>query len=136
MKNGKELAEAMETFINGANSVEIEDFANGFVNMHNTLEQMAVGMLIKTLQKVSESTQVDARNEACVKASKLMLRGYRSELIKDLMESDSYWTEDKANEWVNGGRYDISKLPLVKVPIWIRRKLNIYLHNNLKRYTL
>ena len=107
MKNGKELAEAMETFINGANSVEIEDFANGFVNMHNTLEQMAVGMLIKTLQKVFESTQVDARNEACVKASKLMLRGYRSELIKDLMESDSYWTEDKANEWVNGGRYDI-----------------------------
>ncbi len=113
MKNGKELAEAMETFINGADACEIEDFANGFVRMHNTLEQKAVGMLIKTLQKVADATQVDGRNEACVKASKLMLRGYRSELIKDLMESDSYWTEDKANEWVNGGGYDISKMPLV-----------------------
>jgi len=48
-----------------------------------------------------------------VKASKLMLRGYRSELIKDLMESDSYWTEDRASEWVNGGGYDISHMPLV-----------------------
>jgi len=113
MKNGKELAEAMERFINGANSAEIEDFASGVVRMHNTLQQKSVGMLIKTLEKVAESTQVDGRNEACVKASKLMLRGYRSELIKDLMESDSYWTEDRASEWVNGGGYDISHMPLV-----------------------
>ena len=113
MRDGKKMAEALESFINGANEYEIDDFANGFIKMHNTLEQKAVGMLIKTLQKVSESTQVDARNEACVKASKLMIKGYKSELIKDLMESDSYWTEDRASNWVNGGDYDISKMPLI-----------------------
>ncbi len=111
--NGKELARAMEDFINGANCTEIEDFANEFTKMHNTLEQKSVGMLIKTLVKVSEHPYTDGRNEACVKAAKLMLRGYKKEMVQDLVAFDSYWTESKANEWVNGGAFDISKMPMV-----------------------
>ena len=113
MRNGKELARAMESFINGANSVEIEDFAQEFTRMHNTLEQKAVGMLFKTLEQVSKHKYTDGRNEACVKASKLMLKGYQAELIKDLVETDDYWSKEKATEWVTGGGYDISKMPLV-----------------------
>jgi hypothetical protein len=113
MSKGKELARAMENFINGANSVEIEDFACEFTRMHNTLEQKAVGMLFKTLEKVSQHKYTDGRNEACVKAAKLMLKGYQSELIKDLVETDDYWSTEKATEWVTGGGYDISKMPLV-----------------------
>jgi pantothenate kinase type III len=113
MRNGKELARAMESFINGANSVEIEDFAHEFTRMHNTLEQMAVGMLFKTLEQVSKHKYTDGRNEACVKASKLMLKGYQAELIKDLVETDDYWSIEKATQWVTSGGYDISKMPLV-----------------------
>ena len=113
MKNGRELAKAMESFVNAAQPDDAEEFANGFVNMHNTLEQMAVGMLIKTLEKVSETKYTDGRNEACVKAARLMLIGYKSELVKDLVASSSYWTEDKATEWVNGDGYDISRMPIV-----------------------
>lgn len=113
MSKGKELARAMEKFINGANSVEIEDFAEEFTKMHNTLEQKAVGMLIKTLEKVSQHKYTDGRNEACVKAAKLMLKGYQSELINDLVETDDYWSTERAREWVTGGGYDISKMPLV-----------------------
>ena len=111
--SGKELARAMEDFINGANSTEIEAFASEFTRMHNTLEQMSVGMLFKTLERVSQHEYTDGRNEACVKASKMMLKGYQSELIKDLVANDSYWTIDKATEWVTGGGYDMSKMPLV-----------------------
>ncbi len=111
--SGKELARAMESFINGANNVEIEDFASEFTRMHNTLEQKAVGMLFKTLERVSQHKYTDGRNEACVKASKMMLKGYQSELITDLVANDSYWTTDRATEWVRGGGYDISKMPLV-----------------------
>lgn len=113
MSKGKELARAMENFINGANSVEIEDFACEFTKMHNTLEQKAVGMLFKTLEKVSQHKYTDGRNEACVKAAKLMLKGYQSELIKDLVATDDYWTTKRATEWVTGGGYDIAKMPLV-----------------------
>ena len=113
MSKGKELARAMENFINGANSVDIEDFAQEFTRMHNTLEQKAVGMLIKTLEKVSQHDYTDGRNEACVKAAKLMLKGYQAELIKNLVETDDYWSKEKATEWVTGGGYDISKMPLV-----------------------
>ena len=111
--SGKELARAMESFINGSNTAEIEDFASEFTRMHNTLEQMAVGMLFKTLERVSQHKYTDGRNEACVKASKMMLKGYQSELIADLVAKDSYWTIDKATEWVTGGGYDMSKMPLV-----------------------
>jgi len=113
MSKGKELARAMENFINGANSVEIEDFACEFTRMHNTLEQKAVGMLFKTLEKVAQHKYTDGRNEACVKAAKLMLKGYQSELIKDLVETDDYWSTERATEWVTGGGYDISRMPLV-----------------------
>ena len=111
--NGKELARAMEDFVNGADHTEIEDFANEFTKMHNTLEQKAVGMLIKTLVKVSEHNYTDGRNEACVKAAKLMLIGYKKEMVQDLVDSDHYWTEANASEWVNGGGFDVSKMPLV-----------------------
>jgi len=30
-----------------------------------------------------------------------------------LVANDSYWTTDRATEWVRGGGYDISKMPLV-----------------------
>ena len=113
MSKGKELARAMENFINGANSVEIEDFACEFTRMHNTLEQKAVGMLFKTLEKVTQHKYTDGRNEACVKAAKLMLKGYQSELIKDLVETDDYWTTKRATEWITGGGYDIAWMPLV-----------------------
>ena len=111
--NGKELARAMEDFVNGANHIEIEDFANEFTKMHNTLEQKSVGMLIKTLVKVSEHAYTDGRNEACVKAAKLMLKGYKKELVQDLVNFDHYYTEAKANEWVSGGGFDISRMPMV-----------------------
>lgn len=112
--NGKELARAMEDFVNGANPTEIEDFANEFTKMHNTLEQKAVGMLIKTLVKVSEHAYTDGRNEACVKAAKLMIKGYKKELVQDLVNYDNYWDEAKANEWINGlGNFDISIMPMI-----------------------
>ena len=113
--NGKELARAMEDFINGADHTEIEDFANEFTKMHNTLEQRAVGMLIKTLVKVSEHAYTDGRNEACVKAAKLMLKGYKKEMVQDLVDFDNYWTEAKASELVNKlwNDLDFSKMPLI-----------------------
>ena len=111
--NGKELAREMEDLVNGANPTEIEDFANEFTKMHNTLEQKAVGMLIKTLVKVSEHAYTDGRNEACVKAAKLMLKGYKKEMVQDLVDFDNYWTESKASDWVNGGGFDVSKMPMV-----------------------
>ena len=40
----------MEDFINGASCIEIEDFASEFTRMHNTLEQKAFGMFLKTIE--------------------------------------------------------------------------------------
>tara|TARA_R110000787_G_scaffold36651_5_gene93398 strand:+ start:1608 stop:1949 length:342 start_codon:yes stop_codon:yes gene_type:complete len=113
MSKGKELARQMEDFINGANCTEIEDFASEFTRMHNTLEQKAFGMLLKTIQRVSEHKYTDGRNEACVKSSRLLIKGYKSALVEDLVASDSYWTKDKASDWVNGGGFDMSSMPLV-----------------------
>jgi hypothetical protein len=113
MSKGKELARQMEDFINGANRTEIEDFASEFTRMHNTLEQMAFGMLLKTIERVSEHKYTDGRNEACVKAARLLIKGYKSALVEDLVASDSYWTKDKASDLINHDEYDISRMPLV-----------------------
>jgi len=71
--------------------------------MHNTLEQKAFGMLLKTIERVSEHEYTDGRNEACVKAARLLIKGYKSALVDDLVASD----------YVNGNGYDISRMPLV-----------------------
>jgi hypothetical protein len=113
MSKGKELARQMEDFINGASCTEIEDFSSEFTRMHNTLEQKAFGMLLKTIQRVSEHKYTDGRNEACVKAARMMIKGYKSALIDDLVSSDDYWTKEKASDWVNGGGFDMSRMPLV-----------------------
>ena len=103
----------MEDFINGASCTEIEDFASEFTRMHNTLEQKAFGMLLKTIENVSKHSYFDGRNEACVKASRMMIKAYKSALIDDLVASDDYWTKEKASDWVNGGGFDMSRMPLV-----------------------
>ena len=113
MSKGKELARQMEDFINGASCTEIEDFASEFTRMHNTLEQKAFGMLLKTIENVSKHSYFDGRNEACVKASRMMIKAYKSALIDDLVSSDDYWTKEKASDWVNGGGFDMSRMPLV-----------------------
>ena len=114
MSKGKELARQMEDFINGANCTEIEDFASEFTKMHNTLEQKAFGMLLKTIESVSKHSNFDGRNEACVKASRLLIKGYKSALVEDLVASDDFYdTKEKASDWVNGGGFDMSKMPLV-----------------------
>ena len=82
MSKGKELARQMEDFINGANCTEIEDFASEFTRMHNTLEQKAFSMLLKTIVRVSEHKYMDGRNEACVKASRMMIKGYKSAFLR------------------------------------------------------
>lgn len=114
MSKGKELARQMEDFINGADCTEIEDFASEFTKMHNTLEQKAFGMLLKTIESVSKHSNFDGRNEACVKASRLLIKGYKSALVEDLVASDDFYdTKEKASDWVNGGGFDMSKMPLV-----------------------
>ena len=113
MSKGKELARQMEDFINGASCIEIEDFASEFTRMHNTLEQKAFGMLLKTIESVSKHSHFDGRNEACVKASRMMIKAYKSALIDDLVSSDDYWTKEKASDWVNGDGFDMSRMPLV-----------------------
>ncbi len=37
----------------------------------------------------------------------------KSALIDDLVSSDDYWTKEKASDWVNGGGFDMSRMPLV-----------------------
>ena len=113
MSKGKELARQMEDFINGASCIEIEDFASEFTRMHNTLEQKAFGMLLKTIQRVSEHKYTDGRNEACVKTARLLIKGYKSALIEDLVSSDDYWTKEKASNFINDDEYDMSRMPLV-----------------------
>ncbi len=107
MSKGKELARQMEDFINGASCTEIEDFASEFTRMHNTLEQKAFGMLLKTIENVSKHSYFDGRNEACVKASRMMIKAYKSALIDDLVASDDYWTKEKASNFINEDEYDL-----------------------------
>ena len=42
-----------------------------------------------------------------------MLKGYKKEMVQDLVAFDNYYTESKANEWVNGGGFDVSRMPMV-----------------------
>ena len=113
---GKTAAKHIEGFVNGCHPADMDDFVSEFTRMHNTIEQKAVQLLIKTILRVSETPYPDGRNEAGVKACKMMIEGYRKELIADLLENDSYYSHrprERAETWVRGGAYDISWMPCV-----------------------
>lgn len=111
---GEELAKELERFVNGGSEKETEAFVNGFMSMHNTLEQKAFGVLLKVVDAMANKKYVDGRNEASHIRAKHMVEGIKAGTVKDLQSEDSYyWRDDKAKDWVYGEHFDITHLPLV-----------------------
>ena len=52
---GKTAAKHIEGFVNGCHPADMDDFVREFTKMHNTIEQKAVQLLIKTILRVSET---------------------------------------------------------------------------------
>lgn len=113
-KDGKELARELESYVNGANDDKLNEFVEGFMCMHNTLQQKTFGLLLKMVVAMAEAKYVDGRNEESKKRAQQIVRGLKHEIVKQLQEEDAYyWREERAKEWVFGENYDITRLPLV-----------------------
>jgi hypothetical protein len=113
-QSGKEFGKELEHFVNGASSEKLEDFTNEFLRFHPTLMQIAFGVMMKCVQGMADKKYVDGRNEASQKQARLMIKGYKEELIKALIEeAPDYWTEEKAREHVNADYFRVDSLPLV-----------------------
>ena len=75
---GKDLAEAVGNFVNGASEDDIEEFVQ-FVTrgMHRTLQQLTFGVILKLVERWASLTeyQYDLRNQRTVEVSKQLLSG-------------------------------------------------------------
>lgn len=112
--SGKELATEFERFVNGGNEEEVTEFVNGFMSMHNTLEQKAFGVVLKVVEAMANKKYVDGRNEASHIRAKHMVEGIKAGTVKELQEQDAYyWRDEKAQEWVYGENFSITYLPLI-----------------------
>lgn len=111
---GEELARELERFVNGASDEKLEDFASTFLRFHPTLMQKAFGLMMKCVQGMADKQRVDGRNLASHNQAKLMIKGYKEELIKALVAEDpNYWTEEKARNHANAAYFKIDRLPLI-----------------------
>jgi len=61
-----------------------EEFINGLLNDHRTLQSKVVGLMFKSLLKYSEVERFDARNEQAVKLAKQVIEGYKLVKTKEL----------------------------------------------------
>lgn len=70
---GKELAEAIGNFVNGADSKDIDTFVEAMINnVHRTLQQNTMKMFVRLVQKYAQlpDSHYDLRNEATVQLCK------------------------------------------------------------------
>lgn len=112
-EEGKKIARELESMVNGGNEEKAQGFLEGFMSMHNTLQQRSFTLILRCIKAMAETTWIDGRNEESQKRAKLMIAGIKEQQIKELMvENPIYWDEDKAREYVEN-HWDFTKLPLI-----------------------
>ena len=93
---GYKTARELEDFINGGSS-EQDNFVEGFLRMHNTLQQSTMRLMFKCIEAMAAVEYVDGRNQASKKTAQMVLDGYREQMrLKFLSEGSS---ESKAKEY-------------------------------------
>jgi len=77
---GYKVARELENFVNGSSSSEHDDFVQGFLRMHNTLQQSTMQLMFKCIEAMANVEQVDGRNKASKETAKKVLVGYREQM--------------------------------------------------------
>jgi hypothetical protein len=93
---GYKAARELEDFINGGSS-EQDNFVEGFLRMHNTLQQSTMRLMFKCIEAMAAVEHVDGRNQASKETAKKVLAGYREQMRLKFLEEGS--TESKAKEY-------------------------------------
>lgn len=111
--NGKQLAEAFSDSVNNYN-FDHEGFVETFTRQHRTLQQSMIKAMLMAVERCAEPDYGrDGRNEDAHVTCKRMVAGWRKEFAKDLLKAKDYWTQEKADEFVNEDYVKPSNLPLV-----------------------
>ena len=77
--SGREMAEALGDFMNGASKAERADFIDTFINsVHRTLQQKGMGTIFELIQAYAKlgPGQFDLRNEATVQLCKRIVEKF------------------------------------------------------------
>tara|TARA_R110000822_G_scaffold89258_1_gene206820 strand:- start:214 stop:594 length:381 start_codon:yes stop_codon:yes gene_type:complete len=93
---GFKAARELEDFINGGSS-EKDNFVEGFLRMHNTLQQSTMGLMFKCVEAMAAVENVDGRNQASKLTAQRVLAGYREQMRLQFLAEDC--SESKAKEY-------------------------------------
>lgn len=81
-KSGFDAMNALTDFFNGASNLSTESFADQFSREHRTLQQSTLKSFFNIMVKCADNYDkglYDARNEASLKACKIMVEAYEKE---------------------------------------------------------
>tara|TARA_R110000851_G_scaffold28466_2_gene79312 strand:+ start:1735 stop:2085 length:351 start_codon:yes stop_codon:yes gene_type:complete len=109
--SGKELANAFGDAVNNYNFNQ-EEFVKEFAKQHRTLQQTMMRTMLACVEKAAEPDYGrDGRNQGSHDTAKLMVKGWKVEMGKNLVASgDSYWTEDRVKGYINNPEVKPSNL--------------------------
>jgi len=93
---GFKAARKLEDFVNGG-SGDGQDFVEGFLRMHNTLQQSTMGLMFKCVEAMAAVDYVDGRNQASKETAQRVLAGYREQMRLKFLAEDC--SESKAKEY-------------------------------------
>ena len=93
---GYKKARDLESFVNGGFS-EQDNFVEGFLRMHNTLQQSTIRLMFKCIEAMAAVEYVDGRNQASKETSLRVLAGYREQMRLHFLSEDC--SESKAKEY-------------------------------------
>jgi len=94
--DGFKKARALESFVNGGSS-EQDNFVQGFLRMHNTLQQSTMKLMFKCVEAMAEVEYVDGRNQASKETAQRVLDGYREQMRLKFLAEDC--SEARAKEY-------------------------------------
>lgn len=78
-KTGKQMAEELSNFVNGATYQEKQEFVETVLADHRSLQQDTFSMFLQCISewaKDAEANNYDARNERACKASLMMVKAF------------------------------------------------------------
>ncbi len=96
----RELAENLTDFVNSSNSEKYDEFIEIFSNQHRTLQQSAIGLMLRVIEHVaSDDYKTDLRNEDSQKIARNLIDGFK--IVKKQEYINEGTSEAKADEYVS-----------------------------------
>ena len=110
--SAEELAQAISSFVNGANYTQMEKLAKLMANDHPTLQQSKMRLVCIFIEQMVNNQHTDARNEDTKRVANSMIKGFKVHVREEYVKKGGFISES-LDDFIDNEVIPSRSLPIV-----------------------